>query len=314
MPRTETQFNDLEVMFRPKGAKHTKYDLAGAKVRLEPFRNPNEDFDRYLLHVSGIVLNAEHVEAEPAKSAAAGESPSMPPTGPEEQTSTMYDLFEAWKGCTKCPLHEHRQCVVFGSGNDIAAKYLVIGEAPGSEEERQGVPFIGVTGSKLRNALAQLGSDPDRDGYITNSVICFPRRTAGSTEFRAPAAEEILACRPRLNEQFSILMRGGALRGVLLVGKNAHLSFFHRAALEAGKYKSEGDFAKFKMQDALGWYAGAVPPEWGQLKVMSVYHPSYFMRQKWDEGTHPMWVAWKQDLAAFLQWTLHGKFQNPRVI
>jgi len=306
----EHVFPQLEVLFRPKGAEQVKYDLSGAKVKLEPFRNPNEDFDRFLLHVSGVVEKAKTVAETTIRD---GEPPSTPPTGPEEQSSNMYELFEKWKGCTKCTLCQFRRQVVFGSGNDIAPKFLVIGEAPGPEEERMGVPFIGPTGSKLRNALARIGVDPDKDGYITNSVICFPRVDGSGDVFRGPSAKEILACRERMNEQFSHLLAGGMLRGVLLVGKRAHISFFHREGLESGKFDKESDFEKFRLKEVLGWWSGPLPPEWGDLKVMTVYHPSYLMRQKYAES-HPEFVAWKQDLEAFIAWVQHGKFQNPRVI
>lgn len=306
-------FHELDVTFHPNDAKHTAYKLADARVRLEPYMNEGEKFERFILHVSGLVMKAEHVKPEAESASVAGSSPSLPPTGPEEQSSTMYDLFEKWKGCTKCTLCENRQQVVFGSGNDIAPKFLVIGEAPGPEEERMGVPFIGPTGSVLRNALARLGVDPDRDGYITNSVICFPRVSADLDQFRGPTGVEMLACRERMSEQFVQLMSGGALRGILLVGKRAHISFFHREALKAGKYAKESDFEKFKLKDVLGWWSGPLPPDWGDVKVMTIYHPSYLKRQNFAES-NPEYVAWKKDLETFVAWSMHSKFQNSRVI
>lgn len=288
------QFPELKVTLEA-GDKQIKYVLSAADISTEKTGD-----GAHILRLQGRLQSYETPTA-PAE---------LPPKGPEEQSHSMYDLYEKWKGCTSCTLAQNRKQVVFGSGNDIAPKMLIIGEAPGPEEERMGVPFIGPTGTLLRNTLKRLNVDPDNDAYITNSVICFPRVSANEDRFRGPKADEMLACRPRLEAQFTHLMSAGSLKGILLVGKRAHIDFFRREGMEAEEFAQEKDFESFKMKDVLGWYRGSLP--WQEIKVMSIYHPSYLMRQRMLESS-PEFVAWRTDLQAFAAWCMNGNFYNPRV-
>lgn len=95
--------------------------------------------------------------------------------------------------CIRCPLHQKRQKIVFGQGAPHAA-IMFIGEAPGAQEDRQGVPFVGPAGQLLDRMLAAVGLKRE-DVYITNIVKCRPPGN------RDPRPEEAAACREFLTAQ-----------------------------------------------------------------------------------------------------------------
>ncbi len=98
----------------------------------------------------------------------------------------------------RCRLAEGRTQVVFGTG-DGAAKLMFIGEGPGAEEDRQGVPFVGRSGQLLdRLMLEEIGITRDRC-YIANVVKCRP------PDNRDPKPDEIEACRPYLSQQLDLI-------------------------------------------------------------------------------------------------------------
>ena len=99
--------------------------------------------------------------------------------------------------CKKCLLHKGRKNVVVGRGN-IHAKYLLIGEAPGEDEDNSGMPFVGKSGARLNEMLKKAGWEED-DLYITNIVCCRPPKN------RKPSPVEIKACFPRLHHLISIM-------------------------------------------------------------------------------------------------------------
>ena len=101
-------------------------------------------------------------------------------------------------GCTRCALAAGRTQVVFGMG-DPAADLMFVGEGPGAEEDRQGLPFVGRSGQLLdRLLLEELGIT--RAGcYIANVVKCRP------PENRDPKPDEISACRPYLEQQIDLI-------------------------------------------------------------------------------------------------------------
>src|SRR5215203_572093 len=101
-------------------------------------------------------------------------------------------------GCTLCRLAEGRANVVFGMG-DAGARMMFIGEGPGAEEDRQGLPFVGRSGKLLdRLMLEELGITRDHV-YIANVVKCRP------PENRDPKPDEIDACRPYLAQQLDLI-------------------------------------------------------------------------------------------------------------
>ncbi len=99
--------------------------------------------------------------------------------------------------CRKCPLAEGRTQVVFGVG-DPAADLIFVGEGPGEQEDRRGVPFVGRAGQLLTRLIEGIGLERS-DVYIANVVKCRPPGN------RDPLPDEIEACRPYLQEQLRFI-------------------------------------------------------------------------------------------------------------
>ena len=97
-------------------------------------------------------------------------------------------------GCTRCGLHKGRTQTVFGVG-DEQADWMLIGEAPGAEEDRLGDPFVGQAGRLLDNMLAAIELDRTKNVYIANVLKCRPPGN------RNPEPEEVAKCSPYLLEQ-----------------------------------------------------------------------------------------------------------------
>lgn len=109
----------------------------------------------------------------------------------------IQELESICKTCMKCELSKTRTNVVFGKGN-IKAKILFIGEAPGKNEDIQGIPFVGAAGKELDKLLNKIGLSLD-DAYIANILKCRP------PENRNPNNEEIKLCTPYLIEQIKLI-------------------------------------------------------------------------------------------------------------
>lgn len=106
---------------------------------------------------------------------------------------------ECYKNCTSCDLKCYRTTVVYGDGNP-RAKLLIIGEAPGNQEDMEGLPFIGLAGKLLRKSYTNVtGTDINETAYITNVVCCRPPNN------REPNLIEIIACRERLFNLIKII-------------------------------------------------------------------------------------------------------------
>ena len=106
-------------------------------------------------------------------------------------------LFKEVQTCTRCPLHETRTKAVFGAG-DADADVMFVGEAPGAEEDRQGLPFVGRAGRLLDQMLEEIGMTRE-DVFIANVL---KSRPPGN---RDPQPLEIEACRPYLFEQVRLI-------------------------------------------------------------------------------------------------------------
>jgi uracil-DNA glycosylase len=99
--------------------------------------------------------------------------------------------------CTRCKLHTKRKTIVFGEGNP-SAQLMLIGEAPGAEEDMQGRPFVGRAGQLLMKMIEAIGFQRS-DVYIANVLKCRP------PENRNPEADEIAECSPFLFKQISLI-------------------------------------------------------------------------------------------------------------
>jgi uracil-DNA glycosylase family 4 len=115
----------------------------------------------------------------------------------EERRARLVELFEQVQTCTRCPLHATRTKAVFGAGN-ADADLMFVGEAPGAEEDRQGLPFVGRAGQLLNQLLGEIGMSRE-DVFIANVL---KSRPPGN---RDPQPLEIEACRPYLFEQVRLI-------------------------------------------------------------------------------------------------------------
>jgi DNA polymerase len=114
-----------------------------------------------------------------------------------EKTQTLNELEKLICNCTKCNLHKGRNKFVFGSGNPNA-DVMVIGEGPGAEEDKQGLPFVGRAGQLLTDMLKAIKFERD-EVYIGNIVKCRP------PENRTPLPDEMDTCIPYLKKQYELI-------------------------------------------------------------------------------------------------------------
>jgi DNA polymerase len=135
-----------------------------------------------------------------------------PPVSQSAANVAAFDwerLAEAVRGCKLCGLHATRTQTVFGVGRRDA-KLMIIGEAPGAEEDRQGEPFVGPAGQLLNSMLRAINLRRE-DVYIANVLKCRPPNN------RDPRPEEAATCTPYLNRQIELLRP----RVMLAVGRIA---------------------------------------------------------------------------------------------
>jgi uracil-DNA glycosylase len=109
----------------------------------------------------------------------------------------LVEVYKEASVCPRCPLSETRTKVVFGAGNSDA-DLMFVGEAPGAEEDRTGLPFVGRAGRFLGQLLQGIGLSRD-DVFIANVLKCRPPGN------RDPQPEEIESCRPWLDEQVDLI-------------------------------------------------------------------------------------------------------------
>lgn len=178
-------------------------------------------------------------------------------------------LRESVAGCRACGLCEGRKNTVFGVGNE-EADWMIIGEAPGEQEDLQGEPFVGEAGKLLDNMLRAIGlsrseGTPAAQVFIANTLKCRPPRN------RNPEPAELGACEPYLQRQIELVKP----RIVLAMGRFA-VQFLLRST------------------EAIGRLRGRVH-EVNGLPVVVTYHPAYLLRNPSDKA-----LAW-DDLCLALE-------------
>jgi len=114
-----------------------------------------------------------------------------------ERRERLKEVYGRALGCTACPLHQTRTTVVFGAGN-ADADLMFIGEGPGANEDKQGIPFVGRAGRLLDTLLEEIGLRRD-SVFIANVVKCRPPGN------RDPHPEEIESCDPFLRAQVELI-------------------------------------------------------------------------------------------------------------
>jgi uracil-DNA glycosylase family 4 len=150
--------------------------------------------------------------------------------------------------CTKCSLHQSRTQTVYGVGNE-SADWMIIGEAPGAEEDRRGEPFVGRAGKLLDEMLRAAGLSRDAV-FIANILKCRPPNN------RDPLVDEAAACRAYLNRQIELI----SPRLILAVGRIAAQQLLQTDA-PLGRLRGQ----KHYLGDR-------------QLPVVVTYHPAYLLR------------------------------------
>jgi DNA polymerase len=142
----------------------------------------------------------------------------------EERREQLVALYKEVQSCTRCPLHETRTKAVFGAG-DADADLMFVGEAPGAEEDRQGLPFVGRAGQLLNQMLEGIGLSRE-EVFIANVL---KSRPPGN---RDPQPMEIEACKPYLFEQVrliepTVICTLGNFATKLLSGNQAGITRVH---------------------------------------------------------------------------------------
>ncbi len=198
----------------------------------------------------------------PAVAVSSDERPApAPPTSDassEQQPSPLQVIQDDIGDCTRCRLHKGRKTIVFGSGNPDA-KLVFIGEGPGADEDAQGLPFVGRAGQLLTRMIdgtcERIGLPIRRpDVYICNVVKCRP------PDNRVPELDEMEVCGQFLFRQVKAIQP----KAICVLGGTAA-----KALLRAGVgiTKLRGNWT-----------------EWGGIRVMPTYHPSYLLRGYNPEG------------------------------
>jgi DNA polymerase len=114
-----------------------------------------------------------------------------------ERRALLKAVYQEARGCVACPLHETRTNVVFGSGN-ADANLMFVGEAPGANEDLQGLPFVGQAGKLLEKLLAEIGMERG-DVFIANTLMCRPPGN------RDPYPHELEECRHYLFTKLELI-------------------------------------------------------------------------------------------------------------
>ncbi|MDA4113563.1 MAG: uracil-DNA glycosylase [Thaumarchaeota archaeon] len=133
--------------------------------------------------------------------------------------AVLQELAREIRSCVKCPLHLSRRNAVPGEGPSDAT-LMIIGEAPGRNEDEQGRPFVGAAGRNLDDLLSEAGVSRD-SVFITNTVKCRPPAN------RRPARDELDACHPYLRRQTEAI----APKVIVLLGDAALKEFFPGSSL-----------------------------------------------------------------------------------
>lgn len=139
---------------------------------------------------------------------------------------TFEDLIAQCKKCTRCRLRKNAMQVVPGDGNS-KAEIMFIGEGPGANEDKEGIPFCGAAGQFLDQLLGSIGVNR-RDVYITNMVKCRPHGN------RDPQEDEMAACKPWLDKQIEHINP----KVFILLGRFAMGKFFPNLKISKAHGKS----------------------------------------------------------------------------
>jgi len=158
-------------------------------------------------------------------------------------------LEEQVKGCTRCELAKTRTNTVFSRGNP-KAHLVFVGEAPGADEDEQGLPFVGKAGQLLDKMIAAMGLDAEKDVYVCNIIKCRPPGN------RRPTAEETNSCIPYLHDQLANV----SPKVIVAMGNTSVQTLLDT---KLGITRLRGQWKLYR----------------GKTLLMPTYHPSYLLRE-----------------------------------
>ncbi|MFY0475603.1 uracil-DNA glycosylase [Achromobacter marplatensis] len=216
--------------------------------------------------IPASILNRTGPPPRPEPKAAEDDVVEAPriPVAEAVKNANLDELREQVVACTACGLCDGRRHAVFGQGA-TPTRWLVVGEAPGEQEDRQGHPFVGRSGQLLDAMLAAVGMSRETDVFITNVIKCRPPGN------RNPKPEEIAACSPYLMRQIALLKP----ERILVLGRFAAQTLLGTDA-------------------TIGSLRGRVhslkTDEGAEIPVIVSYHPAYLLRSPSEKAR-----AW-QDL------------------
>jgi uracil-DNA glycosylase family 4 len=205
------------------------------------------------------------------RSTAAAPAPSpiiLPALAPEGDS--LLRIVQDIGDCKRCRLHEGRNSIVFGSGNE-ETKLVFVGEGPGADEDRQGLPFVGRAGQLLTQMIENTASKEGipllrSDVYICNVVKCRP------PENRAPMPDEMEICGQFLFRQLSAIKP----KAICALGSTAAKAIL---GTKEGVTRLRGKWHK-----------------WRDIPVMVTYHPSYLLRPYNQNAKKEAWEDLKTAL------------------
>ena len=235
--------------------------------------------DRYTQSAQGGQEVSRPASAQPPQSAprreknraivptvAPGAAGAQSATEAAQAATTLEALRAALEAFDGCLLKTTAKSTVFADGNP-EARLMVIGEAPGSDEDRQGLPFVGVSGKLLDRMLDAIGFTRD-NAYITNVI---PWRPPGN---RKPTPEEVGLCVPFIERHVELMKP----QVILLVGGLSAKTFLNR---------SEG-ITRLRGR----WEEVSLPGLDGPIPAMATFHPAYLLRSPQQKR-----LAWRDLLA-----------------
>ena len=208
------------------------------------------------------------VEAAPVQEAAPVLAPALPSLEPAGDT--LLKILEDIGDCKRCRLHEGRNKLVFGTGNEHA-KLVFVGEGPGADEDEQGIPFVGRAGQLLTQMIEgtakKEGIPLERsDVYICNVVKCRP------PENRTPQPDEMEICGQFLYRQLQAIRP----KAICALGSTASKALL---GTKEGVMKLRGKWQR-----------------WRDIPVMVTYHPSYLLRPYNQNAKKEAWEDLKKVL------------------
>jgi uracil-DNA glycosylase len=205
---------------------------------------------------ASAALDVPPSQATPAPASASASAPAS-----ADRFVRLPQLAAEVASCTRCGLAATRTQTVFARGNP-AAQLCFIGEAPGADEDAQGLPFVGRAGQLLDRMIGAMGLSPERDVYICNILKCRPPGN------RRPEPDEMATCIPYLHEQLALVRP----RAIVAMGNTAVAALLDT---KLGITKLRGQWKLYR----------------GHTLVMPTYHPSYLLRPS-PQQTEAKRQAW----------------------